>query len=162
MDQNEQNFDQLRQLLKLKRHEVPPPGYFNRLPSEIISEIRAEQRSGRDSVARLATEAPWLMRFWSALEAKPLFGGAFGAAVCALVLGALYLTEKPADRPTTVPLNAGAELPFVASALAPADDQGMGTPLLLAATNLNDSTGPNLFDHVPMLQTAPVSLAPGN
>jgi hypothetical protein len=162
MDQNEENFDQLRQLMKLKRHEVPPPGYFNRLPAEIISEIRAERREPQDSVSRLATEAPWLMRFWGALEAKPLFGGAFGAAVCALILGALYLSEKPAERPTNVPLNAGADLPFASTTIAPANGEIVGSPLLLAATNLNNASGPNLFDQMPMLQTAPVSHTPGN
>ena len=162
MDQSEQNFDQLRQLLKLKRHEVPPPGYFNRLPAEIISEIRAEQRAGRDSVSRLATEAPWLMRLWGALEAKPLFGGAFGAAVCALILGALYLTEKPAERPTPMPLNASMASPFMASSPTTIDAQGVGSPLLLAATNLNNVVGPSLFDQAPTLQTAPVSHSPGN
>jgi len=161
MDHHEENFDKLQRLLKLKRYEVPPPGYFNRLPDEITSKIRANQRAGRDSKYRLATEAPWLLRLWGALEAKPLFGGAFGAAVCALVLGALYLTEKPAERPTTVPLNAGAPSPFVASTLPVSDAEG-GAPLLMAATNLNDVTGPNLFDQVPILQTAPVSHSPGN
>ena len=159
MDQHEENFDELQRLLKLKRHEVPPPGYFNRLPGDIISEIRAQQHDGLSSTARLASEAPWLMRLWSALEAKPLFGGAFGAAICALVLGALYLTEKPTERPTNVPLNAGIPSPFVASTVPASDASGLGSPLLMAATNLNNVSGPNLFDQVPMLQVAPVSHA---
>ncbi len=47
MNENEQNFDELKRLLKLKRHEVPPPGYFNNFSGEVISRIRAGEAGGR-------------------------------------------------------------------------------------------------------------------
>jgi hypothetical protein len=159
MDKNTENFDQLRQMLKLKQHEVPPPGYFDRLPREIIGELRAQRRAGQGSVERLESEAPWLMRFWRALEARPLFGGAFGAAVCALVLGGIYLTEKPADRTNLVGTQeSGASLG--GTSVNTAAVGSLDSPLLLAATNMNESTGPNLFDLLQPLQTAPVSTSP--
>lgn len=162
MDNNAENFDQLRRLLKLKQHEVPPPGYFDRLPREIISELRTQTRAtqGADSMERLQSEAPWLMRFWRALEARPVFGGAFGAAVCALVLGAIYLTEKPAEQPGRLGTHEMAN-PFGTANLNTASaGRSLGSPLLLAATNNTDSSGPNLFDMAPQLQTVPVSTAP--
>jgi hypothetical protein len=162
MDNNAENFDQLRQLLKLKQHEVPPPGYFDRLPREIISELRAQRRGAQDanSIERLGSEAPWLMRFWRAVESKPVFGGAFGAAVCALVLGAIYLTEKPAERPG-IPGTHEMANPFGAAHLNTASaGSSLGSPLLLAATNNSESTGPNLFDMAAPLQAVPVSTAP--
>ncbi len=33
MNESEHNFQDLKRLLKLKRHEVPPPGYFNNFSS---------------------------------------------------------------------------------------------------------------------------------
>lgn len=162
MDNNAENFDQLRQLLKLKQHEVPPPGYFDRLPREIISELRAQRRAtqGGVSVEHVQSEASWLMRLWRALEAKPVFGGAFGAAVCALVLGAVYLAEKPAEQPGRIGTPEMAR-PFGAANLNTASTgNSLGSPLLLAATNNSESTGPNLFDMVQPLQTAPVSTSP--
>ena len=162
MDNNTENFDQLRQLLKLKQHEVPPPGYFDRLPRDIISELRAQSHAAQGGVSleRLQAEAPWLMRFWRALEARPVFGGAFGAAVCALVLGAIYLTEKPPEQPGGPGAHQMAN-PFGTASLNTASaGQSLGSPLLLAATNNTDSSGPNLFDLAPQLQTVPVSTAP--
>ena len=39
MNKNEDNFETLKQLLKLKQHEVPPPGYFNNFSDQILSLI---------------------------------------------------------------------------------------------------------------------------
>jgi len=46
MNQNEDNFDDLRRLLKLKRQETPPPGYFNNFSGQVIARIRKEQAGG--------------------------------------------------------------------------------------------------------------------
>lgn len=86
-----QNFEQLQRLLKLKRYEQPPPGFFNRFPGEVLSRIRAGEAQSADVFTRLFDEAPWLQRFWRTFETNPLLGGAFGAAVCALMIsGILY------------------------------------------------------------------------
>lgn len=77
MSAEQENFEQLRKLLALKRHEQPPPGYFDKLPGNVIARIEAGERS----------EPVWgrlLPRFLS----RPAFAYGFGLAACAiLVLG---------------------------------------------------------------------------
>ena len=80
----EEQFEQLKKLLALKRHEQPPPGYFDRLPRQIILAIEREQ----------AQSEPWLRRVWSTLQRKPAFAGAFGVAICTLVVGGILVANK--------------------------------------------------------------------
>ena len=155
MENENENFDQLKKLLALKKHELPPPGYFNKLPGEVVSRIRAERAGDNmDAMSKLNAEAPWLMRFWQSLEGKPLFAGAFGAAICALALGAIFFAEKPVTQPTFAgPRNNAGAAPFVAASPVGAS-LGGDQPVLMAATNQN------LFELVPNLQTMPASVNP--
>jgi len=70
MNSESENFDQLRRLLALKRHEQPPPGYFDGFSGKVTARIRAgEQGEG-------AFERTWYYRCWKLLEAQPVFAGA--------------------------------------------------------------------------------------
>ena len=99
MSQDTENFEQLRRLLALKRHEQPPPGYFNDFSSQVIARIKLGER-GEDSAGtgRLFWEAPWLQRIWAAFEAKPVLAGAFGVAVCGLLITGVIYSEKGGRR----------------------------------------------------------------
>ena len=84
------NFDQLRRLLTLKRHEQPPPGYFNHFSREVIARIRSGELQ-QTSSAGFLLEFPLLQRIWAALEAKPVLAGTFGVALCGfLTAGFLF------------------------------------------------------------------------
>ena len=98
MNADPENFDDLRRLLALKRHEHPHPRYFNDFSSSVIARIKAGERGDPASmVGRLFGQAGWWQRARAAIEAKPAFAGAFGAAVCALLIsGIVYSENAPA------------------------------------------------------------------
>jgi len=86
MNENDNNFESLRRALALKRHEVPPPGYFDRFSGNVIARIRAG-------------EAVKAEGFWSRVisllqisEAKQMFAGGFASLL--LLLGIVY-AEQP-------------------------------------------------------------------
>jgi len=92
MNTGSPNFSRLLSLLSLKRHEQPPPGYFDNFSGQVISRIRAGERAADPNILQLLLlEWPWLQRLWTGLETKPALTGLLGAAACALLLvGLLY------------------------------------------------------------------------
>ena len=92
MNTGSPNFSRLISLLTLKRHEQPPPGYFQNFSGQVISRIRAGERAADPNVLQLLIiEWPWLHRLWAGLESKPALTGFLGAAACVLLLvGLLY------------------------------------------------------------------------
>ena len=153
MENETENFERLQKLLALKKHEQPPPGYFNSFSGNVVSRIRAERSKHSHSIEAIGSEAPWLLRLWKALETRPMFAGAFGAAVCGLILFGIVGAEKPEDRGGL----AGQPLP-----VAPALNN---SPELAGAVDLNQPGQPvllasNLFQMVPNGQTAPVGFNP--
>lgn len=91
MNNDLQDFKDLRRLLALKRHEQPPPGYFHHFSGNVISRIRAGEQAP-DYAAHSSFAWPWLQRFWNALETKPALAGALGASLCAVMLWAVVST----------------------------------------------------------------------
>ena len=118
---NEEQFKQLKKLLALKRHEQPPPGYFDRLPRQIISAIEAVQ----------ARPEHWLLRIWSTFQRNPAFAGAFGVAMCALVIGGIFFANQTSgskgrnaaasNANANIAASPSANLPTPANQLAGAD-----------------------------------------
>jgi hypothetical protein len=103
MNQDTENFEQLRLLLKLKRYEQPPPGYFNDFSSQVIARIKLGERGENSAVIEgLLWEAPWLQRLWAAFEAKPILAGAFGLAVCCVLISGMIYSEKGDVQPVAL------------------------------------------------------------
>ena len=87
MNQNENNFADLKRLLKVKRHEVPPPGYFNGFSDQVVSRLRAgEAHQARSLMEQLEVEAPWLVNFLRIFETRPGLIGGFATSLCLLLL----------------------------------------------------------------------------
>ena len=134
MNPDSENFNAVRRLLALKRHEQPPPGYFNNFSSQVISRIKAgEGAEHASSIGRLFAKAGWWQHLVAVLEAKPAFAGAFGAAVCALLISGIVYSE---NGPT--PVSAALMEPEAGSSLAPAT--------VAMSDSLND---PNSFPPAP-------------
>lgn len=93
MDSPDQ-FQNLRRLLALKRHERPPPGYFNDFAPNVIVAIRTGNLAGEAAAERLSWEVPWLQRFLDAFSAKPALAGLLGAALCAAVVVGIVRAER--------------------------------------------------------------------
>src|ERR1044071_9586095 len=84
MINDDQNFDGLRKLLALKRHEIPPPGYFNRLPGRILSRIEAAEPS---------VQSTWWDWLAARFDARPILACAYGFTISGLLLMGFRLSE---------------------------------------------------------------------
>src|SRR5690349_9142624 len=103
MSQEMENFESLQKLLRVKRHEQPPPGYFDQFSSEVMARLRAGEHEQKDLWRELGEEASWLQRLWASLDAKPALAGAFGVLVCGVVLTGIYFSQQ--SEPQTAVLN---------------------------------------------------------
>ena len=102
METAPQDFSRLQKLLALKRHEQPPPGYFDRLPGQILARIKAESAAPAES---------WWQQFLVGLRTKPAWSLSFSV----LVLGALAIGVLSAQRLATENDGAPAAAPAVAT-----------------------------------------------
>jgi hypothetical protein len=124
MSEKENNFESLRRLLALKRHEVPSPGYFNSFSAQVIHRIRAGEAKAPTSASE------WFMKFLQNFQAKPAFAGAFASALCLLLVLGVVFSERPdysAPQPLlTQATESSAPLTAVSSTpLSQASDQTM-------------------------------------
>jgi hypothetical protein len=95
MNAEQKNSDPLLRLLKLKRHESPPPRYFNDFSSQVISRIRAGTPGGRfESFEDIVYQSPWMRRFWRAIEHRPAVSGLFAAGLCGLLVVGVFMSDN--------------------------------------------------------------------
>ena len=155
MNDNDNNFEALRRLLALKRHEIPPPGYFEDFSSSVIARIRAGEA---------AAPMPWFLRIFQIFEAKPAYPVALASSLCVLLLFGIVNIEQNPELAPTWP-NVGF-----------ADANPTDTPLLAWATTNSPSNTrstasdsrsvasdvKSLFDVQPNPKFQPVSFATGN
>jgi len=87
-EQEDMDFEKLRKLLELKRHEVPPPGYFEDFSATVIARIEAED-------ARPATS--WWQRLLPGIDTSPVMLGAYGVIAGSLIIAGVQLTRPAAS-----------------------------------------------------------------
>jgi hypothetical protein len=131
--------------LALKRHEVPPPGYFDRFSRDVMARIK----SG-DTGDEIGVSHSWFSRFLRVFDVKPVFAGAFGTAVCAFLISGVISSE---------PTGAGAAM---ASGVGEGPVSGSMDPLRVAVNDPNTSSNTmesgSLFDQF-KLHAAPVTVS---
>jgi len=132
MNESENNFESLRRLLALKRHEIPPPGYFNGFSGQVMSRIRA----GETAESRETVGSSWLLKFLQVFEAKPAYVGSFACSMCLLLLFGIVYAERPDGAPKTTFLTALTQ-PAVslADATSPVLSQSPAQTGLMVSTN---------------------------
>jgi hypothetical protein len=81
----EENFDSLKKLLALKRHEQPPPGYFNTFSSKVLARIQAGEA---------AAPKTWWQRLMS-FNARPVMAGVYGVTALLMAGFILAVASKP-------------------------------------------------------------------
>jgi hypothetical protein len=161
MNENE-NFKSLRRLLALKRHEVPPPGYFNNFSSRVIARIRAGESKPSAGLVGL----PWLLKFMEALQAKPAFAGGFAAMLCLLLIaGIIYAGQTESTPPQFLSSEANAVAPLAAATPQTLLSQTADQPMLASSENSTNPVfglpaTPSLFDQIQPGVTQPVSYSP--
>ena len=115
MNENQPNFESLRRLLALKRHETPPPGYFNQFSSQVMARIRSGEAEA-SWAERLFGAMPWLLSLLQTLETKPVFAGGFATGLCALLLFGAVMAQRPEAASTAFLQPAAPENTSLASA----------------------------------------------
>jgi hypothetical protein len=124
MKANNDQFENLRRALALKRHEQPPPRFFNDFSSQVIGRIRAGDKGDAAGVTQFFWEVPWLQRFWTALEAKPLLSGSFAVAVCGMLVAGVVYSEK--TDPVAARFGESTQSPSTMMAIADGANPGVG------------------------------------
>jgi len=162
MSQSPENFDSLRRLLALKRHEQPPPGYFNHFSSQVIARIKLGESGERESVLeQLLWEAPWLQRLWAAFEAKPILAGVFGVAVCGLLITGVVCSDRTDVPPVALIPVGQAGSGSMEVATVSAADHPLLKPAALETSSMNPvgiADGP-FFGDFGKLRAQPVSFS---
>lgn len=89
-------FEEIRKLLRLKRYEQPPPGYFDRFLHEFQSRQRAEL------LQRPAWKIAWdrfHSFFFESRVPRMALAGSFAAVLLAVAVGVATLETGPETRP---------------------------------------------------------------
>ena len=140
MNQSEHNFQDLKRLLKLKRHEVPPPGYFHNFSGDVMARIKAGD-AGADAsfMEALEEKAPWLFNLVRVFQVKPAVVGGLATSLCVLMVFGLVMTENSdvgsVAGPTFNPQ------PGAQASVAPVQTSG-SSAMLASSSGITMSTNP--------------------
>jgi hypothetical protein len=136
MSADPENFDRLRKLLAVKRHEQPPPGYFDQFASEVMARLRAGEQYQSDVLRDLNEDAPWVQRLLGLFSARPAMAGAFGVMACGVLLAGIYYSQQSGESV------AGGSASVVATVHVPLPVGALALSEPVAKPAMNSSTNP--------------------
>jgi hypothetical protein len=84
MSYPEEQFDDVRRLLRCKRYEQPPPAYYNAFSDTVIARLEAEETTANSS---------WWSRLVERFDAKPVVVCAYGVAASGLLFFGFSLSQ---------------------------------------------------------------------
>jgi hypothetical protein len=94
MSDKNNNFRELKQLLKLKQHEVPPPGYFNHFSGDVMSRIRAGETGAPEGLLARLDSGSLMSGLLQLFQAKPGVIGGFATSLCLLLLFGVVMADR--------------------------------------------------------------------
>jgi hypothetical protein len=130
--------------LKLKQHEIPPPGYFNTFSDQVIARLQSGEGRAQSRTERMHDQAPWLGWLLQLIDARPgVIGGFVTSLVLLLVIGVI-ISDRSDSMPdniltatnTTTDSQPTASLVSMPTAMPTADLVAAGQPTgIVASTN---------------------------
>jgi len=131
MSDNNQNFRDLKRLLKLKQHEIPPPGFFSGFSGDVLARIQAgESGSGKSFLERMQADSPFASMLLQLLAARPGVVGALATSVCLMLLMAVLFVDR--SEPGAV----ASDSAFFAQSTSPATPTTAAIPTEVASSEL--------------------------
>lgn len=125
MNPEQHDFAQLRRLLSLKRHEQPPPGFYDLFSCRVIARIEAGETGEEVTFFNwFFGQALWIQRLRAAFETEFVLAGAAGFVLCGLVATEISFGG------TTTRANVGTVL-AITHAEPPATEKINPVPLLM-------------------------------
>lgn len=143
----------LLRLLALKRHEVPPPGFFDQLPVRILVNLRAGSE---------IEDIPWWTRAWRMVIQEPMIGLSYAALGVGAVLFGVSVLETAIDvQSPPVGLSQGI-LSSSTTDLIFADPQGATPGVIYRVAEPTPSTWfqPTTASFAPVASAAPTPYTP--
>ena len=134
MTDNGEDFEKLRRLRALKRHELPPPGYFERLPDRVTTRIELEAAAAGHT------------SFWgwvaTRFDVRPLIACTCGVAVGGLLLTGFHISQtlqadSRSNQNSSGPLLAGTAEPLTIGTLAAVQTSYRGPVENLTFSSIN-------------------------
>ena len=153
MSSSPDNFDQLKELLGLKRFEQPPPGFFTHFSDKVMARIEAEG---------LRAGVSWWRKLFVNLEAQALLACAYGVMVGGLLVVGMIISRTAEleqieeSSATSAWFTATPVLETRRPAEPVAQQFGNSTELSSSVTPVV-SSAPSPFFEVPRLKTEQIS-----
>ncbi len=110
MDKLPEEMEPIVKLLAWKRHEQPPPGYFQRFPSRLRTRLEAERTIEEES-------SSWWSWLVDRFDAKPVLACAYALSVSGLLLAGFSVSRAFEKELAATPVMGG---PWLAATPAPA------------------------------------------